>query len=114
ISGGMQGYEELAERAKRDAFAESATEAAVLLRDIFGPHPLPLRPLEPSLLQWKDGCLVTTARRIYEKREFQFLPLLADLLQEAGCTDGELLNHCRAPAVHVKGCWVVDLVLGKS
>ena len=62
----------------------------------------------------RDGSLVATARRIYEKHEFQFLPLLGDVLQEAGCSDEDVLAHCRSPGPHVKGCWVVDVVLGRS
>jgi hypothetical protein len=51
---------------------------------------------------------------MYESREFSAMPILADALQDAGC-DEHTLNHCRdAVAVHVRGCWVVDLVLGKE
>ena len=42
------------------------------------------------------------------------LPILADALEEAGCTDADMLAHCRGPGPHVRGCWVVDLVLGKE
>jgi hypothetical protein len=53
-------------------------------------------------------------RAIYADRAFDRLPLLADALEDAGCTDDELLGHLRAPGPHVRGCWAVDLVLGKS
>ena len=52
---------------------------------------------------------------IYDSREFSLMPILADALQDADCTDEDLLNHCRdTNAAHVRGCWVVDLVLGKT
>jgi hypothetical protein len=54
------------------------------------------------------------AKAIYGERAFDRLPILADALEEAGCTNAELLGHCRQPGVHVRGCWVVDLVLGKE
>jgi len=54
------------------------------------------------------------ATSIYEQRAFHRLPLLADALEDAGCTDAELLGHLRGPGPHVRGCWALDLVLGKS
>jgi hypothetical protein len=54
------------------------------------------------------------AGAIYEERAFDRLPILADALEEAGCTDAEVLEHCRGPGPHVRGCWVVDLLLGKE
>ena len=58
---------------------------------------------------------VALARGMYESRDFSAMPILADALQDAGCDNDEVLNHCRDPKqVHVRGCWVVDLVLNKS
>jgi hypothetical protein len=54
------------------------------------------------------------AEGIYADRAFDRLPILADALEEAGCTDAEVLAHCRGPGPHVRGCWVVDLILGKE
>jgi hypothetical protein len=54
------------------------------------------------------------ASHIYDSRAFDRLPILADALEEAGCKDAEILAHCRGPGPHVRGCWVVDLVLGKE
>jgi hypothetical protein len=52
---------------------------------------------------------------MYESREFSAMPILADALQDAGCETADILDHCRDPqAVHVRGCWAVDLALGKS
>jgi hypothetical protein len=54
------------------------------------------------------------AQAIYEGRRFADLPVLADALEDAGCADAALLGHCRGPGEHVRGCWVVDLLLGKG
>ena len=58
---------------------------------------------------------MTLARQKYEKRDLGAMPILADALQDAGCDIDDVLSHCRdASATHVRGCWVVDLVLNKS
>lgn len=54
------------------------------------------------------------AAAIYSERAWDRLPVLADALEEAGVTDADILAHCRGPGPHVRGCWVVDLVLGKA
>jgi hypothetical protein len=51
---------------------------------------------------------------MYESRDFGAMPILADALQDAGCEDAAILGHCRGAGPHVRGCWVVDLVLGKE
>jgi hypothetical protein len=81
-----------------------------LLRDIFGN---PFRPVafDPS---WRTSTAVALASQMYESREFSAMPILADALQDAGCEDADILGHCRGPGPHVRGCWVVDLVLGKA
>ena len=63
---------------------------------------------------WLTPTVQSIAAAIYEDRAFDRLPILADALEEAGCTDADVLLHCRVPAEHVRGCWVVDLVLGKT
>ncbi len=85
-----------------------------LLRDIFGP--LSFRPvaLDPAWLAWNHGTVPALARRIYEEQAYHDLPILADALEDAGCVDEDILAHCRQPGEHVRGCWVVDLLLGKS
>jgi hypothetical protein len=93
--------------------AESAAQTA-LVRDIFGnpfrPAPFP----DPSWQAWKDGAVVKMAQAVYDDRAFDRLPVLADALEEAGCAQADLLAHCRQPGLHVRGCWVVDLLLGKE
>ena len=54
------------------------------------------------------------AGAIYDERAFDRLPVLGDALEDAGCADAAILAHCRGPGEHVRGCWVVDLLLGKS
>jgi hypothetical protein len=83
---------------------------AHLLRDIFGN---PYRPVKfkPA---WRTAAVVGLAQALYESRDFAAMPVLADALEDAGCDDAAVLAHCRGPrAFHVRGCWVVDLILGR-
>ena len=64
--------------------------------------------------------MVALARAAYDQRELPAgtldtarLAVLADALEDAGCANADILNHCRRPGVHVRGCWAVDLLLGK-
>jgi hypothetical protein len=85
--------------------------ASDTVRDIFGN---PFRPVAFSP-EWRTNTAVALARQMYESRDFSAMPILADALQDAGCNSEEVLSHCRdANAAHVRGCWVVDLVLGKQ
>jgi hypothetical protein len=88
------------------------------LRDIFGPWPFGAKTTIPAtVLAWNDGCIPKLAASIYEEGDFsqERMGVLADALEEAGLTDEEILLHCRGlPAVHCRGCWLVDLVLGKE
>jgi hypothetical protein len=83
---------------------------AALLRDIFG------NPFRPAAFsgELRTDTAVSLARRMYEARDFSAMPILADALQDAGCADEQILDHCRGSGPHVRGCWVVDLVLGKE
>ena len=54
------------------------------------------------------------SQTIYDQRRFVEMPVLGDALEEAGCTDADILDHCRQPGEHVRGCWVLDYLLGKS
>jgi len=90
---------------------ESRTVHSDLLRDIFGN---PFRPvsINPS---WLTSTVLALAQGIYQERAFDRLLILADALQDAGCEYEDILNHFRNPnATHVRGCWALDLVLGKS
>ena len=83
---------------------------ATLLRDIFGN---PFRPvaLDPA---WLTSDVLLLARSIYADRAFDRMSILADALQDAGCDNPDILDHCRGPGPHARGCWVVDLLLGKE
>jgi hypothetical protein len=86
------------------------TEQCRVLRDIFGN---PFRPVafDP---RWRTADTVALAHGIYDERAFDRLPLLADALADAGCADEQVIGHCCSKDPHVRGCWVVDLVLGKE
>src|SRR5262245_47213544 len=73
----------------------------------------PFRPVavDPG---WLTPSVVELARTIYDQRAFDQMPDLADALERAGCDNPEILAHCRQPGEHVRGCWVVDLLLGKE
>jgi hypothetical protein len=94
---------------------------STLLRDVFGPLPFRLPAVERSWLAWNDEAVVGLAQAAYDNRRLpagtldgERLAVLADALEEAGCADAELLGHLRGPGPHVRGCWVVDLVLKRK
>jgi hypothetical protein len=85
-------------------------ERGALIRDIFGSTTA--QPgFHPS---WRTEAVFALARGMYESRDFGPMPVLADALEDAGCADPDVLAHCRGDGPHVRGCWVVDLVLGKE
>ena len=83
---------------------------ADLLRCILG------NPFHPVIVKrrWLASDVVALARTIYDESAFERLPDLADALEQAGCDNDDLLGHCRSRGAHAKGCWVVDLLLGKQ
>lgn len=87
---------------------------SVILRDIIGN---PFRPVDKEALVLRypwELKVKPLAQSIYNDRAFDLMPVLADAMEEAGCTDAAILDHCRGPGPHVRGCWVLDLILGKS
>jgi hypothetical protein len=90
--------------------APAPAGASELVREVFG------NPFRPVIVApaWRTTTVLTLAVIIDRERAFDRLPILADALQDAGCDNEDILNHCRAPGVHVRGCWVVDVVLGKE
>jgi hypothetical protein len=88
---------------------EAQTQAG-LVREVFG------NPFRSVLFSsdWRTETAVLLARQMYNSRDFSAMPILADALQDAGCESEELLNHLRGPGPHARGCWAVDLVLGKG
>jgi hypothetical protein len=83
---------------------------AELLREILG------NPFHPMGLNtaWVTPTITGLAQSIYRQHAFDRLPILANTLEEAGCSKQDILNHCRQPGVHARGCWALDLILGKS
>lgn len=98
--------------AAEDQKAERAAQAE-LLRDVFG-NPFRRATIDSAWLRWNDSTVVKLAQSVYEQRTFDLLPILADALENAGCDNTDILNHCRQPGEHVKGCWVIDSILGKE
>jgi hypothetical protein len=109
------------------AEAWNAAEAAehrtqmVLLRDLFGNPFRPPPAIDPAVLAWNGGTVRRLAQCIYEERQMPEgaldnarLGVLADALRDAGCDSEEILAHCRSEGPHVRGCWVVDCVLGRA
>ncbi|MBN9523413.1 hypothetical protein J0H58_33690 [bacterium] len=80
------------------------------MKDIFGN---PFRPVavDPS---WRTEAVVALAEGIYADKAFDRMPVLADALEDAGCSHEDILSHCRGDGPHVKGCWVVDLLTGRK
>lgn len=93
----------------RSAPAERAAQAT-LVREVIGNPFRPVR-LDPA---WLSSPVLALAGTMYDARDFASLPILADALEEAGCDQPDVLAHCRGPGPHIRGCWVIDLVLGKS
>jgi hypothetical protein len=93
-------------------FERRQSELNALILEIFGPHPA-LPRVDPEWRAWNNGDVLNLAKTIYDDRRFDLLPILADALEEAGCDDARILAHCRGPGPHARGCWVVDLILGK-
>jgi hypothetical protein len=90
---------------------EERRHQAALLRDLFGPLPFRPVPFDPA---WRTRTVTAIAQAIHDERDYSLLPVLADALEDAGCEDADVLNHCRIPGDHARGCWVVDLILGKQ
>jgi hypothetical protein len=88
----------------------ASTIYAKLLREVFGN---PFRPVALDL-SWLTPAGVQLAQALYDARNFADLPILADDLEESGCTSRELLDHLREPGPHVLGCWTLDLLLNKA
>jgi hypothetical protein len=99
-------------RGELDVFEEenAVTRFADFARDIFG------NPFQPVQINssWTTVPVTSLAETIYQERRFADLPILADALEEAGCSESAILDHCHGEGMHVRGCWVVDLVTGRE
>jgi hypothetical protein len=86
---------------------------ARLLRDTIG-NPFKPLTIDPAVFVSQGGTVVRMATAIYNDRRWEAMPLLGDALEDAGCTDQAILDHCRGPGPHTRGCHVVDAILGRS
>jgi hypothetical protein len=84
-----------------------------IIREVFG-NPFQKHNCSNAWLAWNDGTVRNIAQAIYDERAFDRMPILADAVEDAGCDNTDILRHCREPSEHMRGCWVVDLLLGKS
>ncbi|WP_238537824.1 hypothetical protein [Zavarzinella formosa] len=93
-----------------EASARRLKRMAEVCRDVFG------NPFHPVAFdaRWRTVEVFGIAEGVYDDRAFGRLPILADALEDAGCDDLVILDHCRSLGRHVRGCWVADLALGKE
>ena len=91
---------------------EQAAQVSIL-RDMFAP-PAQLSLIQVSWLAWNDAFIPKLAQSVYENGGSEDMPILGDALEEAGCTDSTILEHFRGRGPHVRGCWALDLILGKQ
>jgi hypothetical protein len=94
----------------KSASIEERKYQSFILRDIFA-NPFRLVTTDPS---WVTPDVVQLAQAIYDERGFDTIAELADALQEAGCTNHDILRHGRQEGGHVRGCWLIDLILGNG
>lgn len=91
---------------------ERAVQAEIVREILGNPFRRPKPKVKPA---WRTDTVMALTRQIYSAEEFGAMPILADALQDAGCDNDDILNHCRnTKQVHVRGCWVLDLILGKN
>ena len=103
-----------------EALARKKSQLCIILRDLFGnPFHTPMVPA--LILSWNDGIVPRLAEAAYDDRilpagtlDNTRLLILADALEEAGCTDEQILTHLRGGGEHYRGCWVIDLLLSKQ
>jgi hypothetical protein len=97
-------------QAAQAALAAERQNQAALLREIVG------NPFRPPAVEraWRTPEVMYLAGQIYEQRAFEWMPELADTLEEAGCKDAAILGHLRSPGPHLLGCWALDLLTAKE
>lgn len=103
-------FEERAAKQWSEGKANEKRTQCDFLRDIFGTL---FRPFTINT-SWRTESVVNLSQVIYDKCRFADMAMLADALENAGCTNADILMHCRQPGVHVRGCWCLDLILGKE
>lgn len=101
------------ERGRERELAAERARQADLVRDVLG-HLFVADRLDPVWRELNGGIVRRLAETMYHSRDYADLPVLGDALEDAGCTSAAILEHCRGGGVHARGCWVLDLVLGKE
>jgi hypothetical protein len=97
---------------QRRPVEQRGADWARALRDVVG-NPFHEVAVEPAWLAWNDRVVPNLAQLIYDEQRWEDLPILGDALEEAGCREQGLLDHCHGAGLHYRGCWVVDLAMGK-
>jgi len=82
-----------------------------VMHEVFG-NPFDPTVVQPEWLSWRECTALRIAQKIYDERQWQDLPILADALEESGCDSAGVLNHLRSSGPHFRGCWALDRVLG--
>jgi hypothetical protein len=95
------------------AIERERADMADLVRDVLG-NPFRHEQVPRDWLMALDGTVIRLAQTIHEERAYRDLPVLGDALEEAGCANEVILSHCREGGHHVRGCWVVDIILAKD
>src|SRR5206468_3802268 len=106
-----------APQASPEAGEEELAAQAELLQDVFG-NPFRTVAVDPA---WRTPSVLALAQATYHERSLPAgtldpdrLAVLADALEDAGCDNADILAHLRSPGLHVRGCWALDLILGKQ
>jgi hypothetical protein len=111
----MQEAAQAANRADPDSCDPGELQyQAALLRCLFGPLLFRRKRIGSTWLTWNGGTVLNIARAVHDGNAFERLPVLADALEEAGCADPDILSHCRGTGPHLRGCWVIELLLGRQ
>ena len=107
--------EQSVESGRTMGFTKTNPDAVIaeVLREVIGPQPFRSQSVPASVLQWQGGVVLGLAAEIYGERRFQDMPILADLMKQAGLADNEVLRHLQRRE-HCLGCWCLDLLLGKE
>jgi hypothetical protein len=98
---------------RRDAVRQRAAVVVESLREVVG-NPFRRPKVQPAWLTANEATALRLARGIWEEQDFDRLPILGDALEDAGCGSAAILEHCRRQGGHVRGCWVLDLLLGND
>jgi hypothetical protein len=112
MESGSSAREQIEARAVQ-AREEARLEHCRLLREIFGNPFRPPAGLPPFVLAWNERTVLRIVHAIDEEEDFERMPILGDALEEAGCSDQLMIDHCHQAEPHVAGCWVLDRLLAR-